>query len=191
MEAIDWLKSISDDIAHVQIEESNLQFICPHKESHGQKIRLLIKIINPRNQQELRELIKEDNFVFNRGDYINVLKDYNTYDYALCKNQGFDTAFTAMKFLKPKLTECDFVFTCGYNIDGVDGHDKDLATAVKISDINQDALSEYIQDDDGSLYIFRDVDTINSSISEINISISLKNVHNNRDILGKIILLQK
>ncbi len=108
-----------------------------------------IKIENPKNWNELESLLDK-----NILKYIYIDKHYNKFlKYALYKKSGFDDAFRAMKFLKPKLTEFDFAFTCGYFVDGTDEPDYDLvAQEIYREDI------DCIHNDDGSVYTFEEED---------------------------------
>lgn len=193
MASVDSFLSLSNTISNIAIFQRKMKMpaICPHGPAPTFTV-LEINISNPQNQSELLKLLDEENFVINNEDHISgfnilVYKDYHKYvNYAIYKKPGFDEAFTAMKFLKPKLTEFDFVFTCGYNIDGLDTHDEDLGTeGLYQEDAN------CIRNDDGSIYTYERPDVTNYSIRSVTITIGLADLGQNHDILSKIILSQK
>lgn len=196
MTDIIWLKQLCDNIANVKIVERYFHMrsicgTCPNAPS-SEKTEIVEIYINGPNWKDLQELLRKENFVIKENDLvdvfqINIHKEYTKYnDHALYKNPGFDEAFNAMKVLKPKLTEFDFVYTCGFNIDASDSHDEDLATeTIYHGDAN------CIHNDDGSVYTFEAIDPEFYKILSATIFIPLTDIEYNRDILTKIILSQK
>ena len=192
MEDLDWLMSISSDVPNIKISEElrRIPSIC----GLCRMIRSLVAItlMSP-DWEILSTLVSEENFVIgeDRTGFttfrIDVAKNHTKFnEYALYKKPGFDAAFKSMKVLKPKLTEFDFVFTCGFDIDGTDTHDEDLADQrIYHGD------SDCIHDDDGSVYTFSGIDRESFTVESVVITISPDDIRNNRDILRKIISSHK
>jgi len=196
MTDIIWLKQLSDNIANVKIVEKyfHMRSMCGTCQDRGSSEgREIVEIhINAPNLQDLQDLLRKENFVIEEHELVDVFridisKKYTKYnDHALYKKHGFDEAFNAMKVLKPKLTEFDFVYTCGFYIDGLDSHDEDLATeTIYHGDAN------CIHNDDGSVYTFQAIDPSVYEILSTTIVIGLTDIECNRDILSKIISSQK
>ena len=199
---VEHLKGVGDNIDNVKfntlkISSSIPRFcgMCPSNPNEsGLKIDILhININNPKNWDKLESLLhrKAFNLIENRyvpdGFSIDIDKRYSKIvKCTFYKKFGFDDAFTAMKILKPKLTEFDFAFTCGFFTDGLDEPDYDLVTK---NIYNGD--SDCIHNDDGSVYIFEEEDRTVFEVKCVNITISITDLILNRDILTEIILTQK
>ena len=202
MDPLEQLRDIGENIENVQFNilkiSSSIPRFCGMCPSDPNESRVKIDIVSveikdPKNWDKLESLLHRNSFnlIENRyvpdGFSIDIKKKYGELvKYALYKKIGFDDAFTSMKVLKPKLTEFDFAFTCGYFIDGTDEPDYDLVT----EDIYHGDI-DVIHDDDGSVYTFEQQDRTVFEVKYVNVTIPINDLMLNRDILTKIILTQK
>lgn len=202
MDPLEQLRDIGKNIENVQFNilkiSSAIPRFCGTCPSNPNESRVKIDIVSieikdPKNWDKLESLLHRNSFnlIENRyvpdGFSIDIHKRYGKFlDHALYKKAGFDDAFTSMKVLKPKLTEFDFAFTCGYFIDGTDEPDYDLV----IKNIYNGDI-DCIHNEDGSVYTFEQRDQTVFEVKYANVTIPITDLILNLDILTKIILTQK
>ena len=178
------LKLLYKDIANVYIymEDSVIGFCGTCSPLYSTNYNLCCEIKEPKSFDKLKLLLDSSKF----NVYIKFAKD-ELKDLVLYKKDGFDKAFEAMKLLKPKLTEFNFAFTCGFNTHGEDEPDYDLVEEIIYQDNN---CENYIHNDDGSLFIYSGYLKSHSKIEEILIKIPQEDIKSNLDKIHKIISTQ-